>query len=486
MSYIYSTSDLRKWDAYTIKHTPIKAIDLMERAALICTKKMLGTYRFETVDIVCGLGNNGGDGLAIARLLANCGIKVTVHICKYTAEQSEAFAINLKRLPASVTLIHLSASKTGIFNADLIVDCIFGTGLNREISGWLAQTILAINNSKKTILSIDMPSGLFATDNTQNSLKTIIRANRTFSFQVPKMPFLFAEYENFVGKFSLLDIQLSTAFKGRPLATYLTKNQLNLNRKSTFAHKGKNGFLTVIAGSEQMLGAGLICAEAGLRSGAGYVGVISPKSIITPLATRLPEALFIGQKFEEIPSKTTAIAIGPGLGKSKESFQLLELALNAQFPMVIDADALNLLAEHPTLLKQLPKNSILTPHLGELNRLIGKCKRPEQLLEKQKELSKKHCIYIVQKGAYSKITTPNGELIINSSGNPYMATAGMGDALTGIIGGLLAQGYTPQEATKIGVFIHGLAGDMALKKNGTYGLITSDILKTIGQALNSI
>ncbi|NOQ70788.1 MAG: NAD(P)H-hydrate dehydratase [Crocinitomix sp.] len=486
MSLIYGPDQVKAWDAYTIEHSPISSLDLMERAAIACCKKLIGSYAFESISLVCGKGNNGGDGLAIARILSERNYKVTVFICDYTPNSSADFAANLERLPTTVERIHLNEGDVINFESDLLVDCIFGAGLDRPIENYIAAIVANMNQSGIPIVSIDLPSGLYLGSNTENDLVNVIKAASTFSFQIPKLPFFFAEYAPFVGHFSVLNIGLSTEFKGPSLATYIDRTEIQLKPISDFSFKGTKGYLTVIAGSGHMIGAALLCCQAAFKTGCGYVGLISNKAALVPLATSLPEAIWIGENPTQVPNKTTAIAIGPGLGKSDLAKQRFKLALQFDGPLVIDADALNLLAEDPELINQLPKGSILTPHLGELKRLIGNTNRPEQLLEKQRAFSIKHGIYIVQKGAYSKLTTPSGNLYINSSGNVGMATAGMGDALTGIIGSFLAQGYSPQEAAINGVYFHGLAGDHAALRKGQIGLLTSDVIQALPAVLNGL
>ena len=486
MSAIYGAEQVKAWDAYTIENTPISSLDLMERAAIACCKKIIGSFVFESVSIVCGKGNNAGEGLAIARILAERGYHVAVYACEYTNQASKDFASNLARLPEQVMCHSLSNAGDFIPEGDLLVDCIFGAGLDRPIKNWLADIVLKMNGSNIPIVSIDLPSGLYIGSNAENDLSTVIKADATLSFQIPKLPFFFEEYAFYCGHFSTLPIGLLGDFKAPEIATYIERTEAQLHPISAFAFKGTKGYLTVIAGSENMIGAALLCAHAAFKTGCGYVGLISHQNAIIPLATKLPEAIYIGDHPKKIPVKTKAVAIGPGLGKSENSKKLLELAFKFKGHIVVDADGLNLIAGHSDLLHQLPKGSILTPHLGELKRLIGPANRPEELLEKQKAFSKKHGVFIIQKGPYSKLTAPSGKLYINSTGNAGMATAGMGDALTGIIGSFLAQGYSPLEAAINGMYYHGLAGDNAATRKGEIGLLTSDIIAALPEVLNSL
>lgn len=342
-----------------------------------------------------------------------------------------------------------------------------------------------INDSKLPVVSIDLPSGLMGDDNSINSLDAVVKANHTLSFQRPKMSFFFDKYAPFVGRFSILDIGLLDNFVGDELAIYLDHSSIQLKLENNFIHKGNKGYLTLVAGSSTMLGAAILSSKSAFRAGCGYIGLISPKSVITPLMVHLPEAIWLGNQFDSLPEKTSAIAIGPGIGTNEVSYSHLKFTLISNLPVVIDADAINLLTIHPELIDLLPKNAILTPHYKELTRLIGTAESPEKLLKKQLEFSIEKGVYVIQKGAYSKLTTPTGEVFINSTGNPSMASAGMGDVLTGIIGSFLAQGYAPQEAAIYGMYLHGLAGDHAVLRLGNRGLLATDLIDELPKTLSS-
>lgn len=485
MSAIYSAPEMKQWDAFTIQHEPISSLNLMERAAEVCLKQIIGNHLSKSIVVVCGKGNNGGDGLAIARLLADCGKTVSVLICEHTAKGSDDFEQNLKRLPRSVKRHSLQEGTPLNLSADLVVDAIFGTGLTRPITGWMGEIVSEMNSSGIPIIAIDIPSGLFATDNRKNPLTHCIQAIETLTFQQPKMCFFYAEYLPFTGKVKTLDIGLSSEFNGKREATLIGKSECRLTPNSIFSHKGNKGYLTVIAGNPTMLGSAILASKAGFKTGCGYVGVIGPAALTIPLAIQLPEGIWLGETWQKVSTKTSGLAIGPGIGKTEKALHILNSALGSGIPLVIDADALNLIGEHPNLWNQLPKDAILTPHLAELNRLIGETSSPEERLQRQLEYSINYQIYIVQKGAFTKMTCPDGRVFINSSGNEAMATAGMGDALTGMIGSFLAQGYSAAESAINGIFYHGKAGDIAIEQQGKYGLLTSDLINTIPAALNS-
>jgi len=482
---IYDSESIKAWDEFTIRTEPISSIDLMEHAGTMCTKQIVATNLFNTVSIFCGVGNNGGDGLVIARLLHLRGIKVDVFIVEFSKSYSDDFKTNLERLPKEIKpIVLLEQAHELTIESELIIDAIFGSGLNKEITGWISSIIEQINSSSIHIVSVDLPSGLFSLDNRTNSLKNIIQSNQTLTFQTPKMAFLFGEYSTYVGKFRVIDIGLCDKFEEKPFAKFITKNDIELKDRTTFSHKGKNGYLTIIAGFENYFGAAVLSSRAGFRAGCGYVATHCDERASAILLQSIPECIYISD-LSPLPEKTSAIAIGPGLGITSHSKQVLEFALTSNKPIVLDADALNIIAADKKLLQNLPPDCILTPHAKELERLIGKFNSPEETLEKQIEFSVKHKIFILQKGAYSKLTTPEGEIFINSSGNAGMASAGMGDILTGIIGSFLAQGYSAKEAAMNGMFIHGYAADLVKQKHGERGMIASDVIDMLPLALNS-
>ncbi len=486
MKAIYATAMTKKWDEFTIENTPISSLELMERASMQASKKILGSFNFSHVNIFCGSGNNGGDGLAIARILSEREKNITVYLVA-TSSPTTDYLANLNRLPGSCEVIHLDENTINqvYIQGDLIVDALFGAGLNRPIVNWIQKVIHLINDSKVPVVSIDLPSGLSGDDNSTNSLEAVVKAQHTLSFQRPKMSFFFDKYAPFVGRFSILDIGLLENFSGDSLATYLDHSSINLKQESNFIHKGNKGYLTLVAGNENMLGAAILSSKSAFRTGCGYLGLICPKAAITPLIIHLPEAIWLGDQVTSISEKTTALAIGPGIGTNEISYSHLKFVLNSNLPIVIDADAINLLAMHPELIDFIPKNSILTPHYKELTRLIGTTESPEKLLKKQIDFSIEKGIYVIQKGAYSKLTTPKGQVFINSTGNSSMASAGMGDVLTGIIGSFLAQGYAPQDAAMYGMYLHGLAGDQAVLKLGNRGLLASDLIDELPKTLSS-
>ncbi|HTL80645.1 MAG TPA: NAD(P)H-hydrate dehydratase, partial [Bacteroidia bacterium] len=391
----------------------------------------------------------------------------------------------------NISLIHVGENR-------VIIDALTGSGMKGEASGNFAKVIDAINNFHVPVVSIDIPSGLHGDDNASNSYAHVVKAKYTLTFQQPKLSFLFSENSEYVGEFHVLNINLHPDFiAGEKTNYYFTvhnevKNLLSVRGK--FSHKGTYGHALVVAGSKGKMGAAVLSVRACLRAGAGLVSTCIPKCGTLIMQTAVPEAMVNESEGEEIisgriamgPDKFgtySAIGIGPGIGKDKATEQAMKLLLN-QFsgPLVIDADALNILAENKTWIAFLPKNTILTPHPGEFDRLTQKHSTGFARMKTQKEMALKNGIYIVLKGAYTSIACPDGSVHFNSSGNPGMATGGSGDVLTGIITGLLAQGYSAFDSCLIGVYLHGLAGDIAASVNTENGVIAGDISEQLGGA----
>ncbi len=495
---IFSGNSIKKLDAYTIEHEPISSFDLMERAAQALTEAICEGWEKETpITVFAGPGNNGGDALAVARMMAEREYNVEVYLfnpkgdlsadCKANKELLEIMdevsfhEISTQFVPPALTVDHL------------VIDGLFGSGLNKPLSGGFAAVVKFINASAATVVSIDIPSGLMTEDNTFNIKAHIIKADVTFSLQFPKLAFLFAENAEYVGQWHLLDIQLSEEGIEEIATSYeMLEGEkvktLILPRKK-FAHKGDFGHALLIAGSQGMAGASVLAAKACLRSGVGLLTVHAPFVNNNILQTAVPEAIVEVDRHEFYFTHATetdnymAIGIGPGLGKETETeTALLEQLTRCQAPLVVDADALNILANHRHALNHLPKGSILTPHPKELERLIGKCQDSYDRLQKACELARTARVHIILKGAYSAIITPAGKCFFNPTGNPGMATGGSGDVLTGVLLALLAQGYSDEHAALIGTYVHGLAGDFARKKQGMIGLTASDIIESLPMA----
>lgn len=495
---VFNVNQIRACDAATIKDEPISSLELMERAAQKLLKWISKRYKkTDTFCIFAGVGNNGGDALALARLLyTNKFLSVKVFFLDISSSMSKDCKDNYERLTqfSEIEIKHLNKTIPfpEIKKNNIIIDGIFGSGLSRPIEGYLAQIVQHINESAARIIAIDIPSGLFA-DKQNTAHSTIIRAHNTLSFQFPKKAFFFAENEQFTGKWHLLNLGLSRFFIQKEPSNYfyVEKKEIKkiLKKRTIFAHKGSFGHAFLIAGSYKKAGASVLASKACMRSGVGLLTVHIPKINYQILQTTLPEAMISIQNEDELSDlqKYSAVGIGSGIGKTAVAYNDLALLMkNFRKPMVIDADAINLIAENKILQKAIPPNSILTPHPKEFDRLTKKHHSAYERLETQKEWSEKQNVYIVLKGAFTSLSTPCGKVYFNSTGNSGMATAGSGDVLTGIILAFLAQGYLAQEAALLGVFLHGLAGDEAKKIKGKNALIASDIIKYLGKAFLSI
>jgi NAD(P)H-hydrate epimerase len=489
---IFTAEQIRLIDKCTIEQECITSIDLMERAAISLVQKFSVLFSVEKpVCLFAGSGNNGGDALAMARLLLNAGYHTTVVLIQ-ASDLSADCATNLSRLKTQYTdcLTILSTHFTPpVLSTDsIIVDGLFGTGLTRSLHGIHAEAVSWINAVERTVVAIDIPSGL-PSDFSHFESSVIVNATFTFSFQFPKLTFFLPENEQFVGEWFVLDIGLSvTAIEQTHtnyIALYLGFIRQQHKKRTKFQHKGSFGHLCLIAGSEEMAGAAVLSARAALRAGVGLVTVMSPTANRQILQVTVPEAIFNS----EWNSKTnyTAIAIGPGLGTTQSAVQFLKATLlNFKRPMVMDADALNIISEHSELLASIPSGSILTPHPKEFDRLVGKCETTTERIHKAIELSNNYQLVVVLKGAHTLIALPDGTVYFNTTGNPGMATAGSGDVLTGMLGALLAQGYSSASAACLGVYLHGKAGDLALRSQSVESLIASDIIENIGSAFNSL
>ena len=499
---ILTSSQLKELDKYTIAHEPIASIDLMERAAIALTNAIIRRWdkSFKMV-VFAGPGNNGGDALAVARMLSQRGYHVEVFLFNTKGKLSEECQTNLERLKmcGSVYFTEISTQfdPPELTESHVVIDGLFGSGLNKPLSGGFAAVVKYINASKAQVAAIDIPSGLMGEDNTYNIRQNIVHADVTLSIQLPKLSFLFPENEDVVGEWELLDIGLKQSYIDATATPFSILGEEVIRPivkpRKRFAHKGSFGHGLLIAGSYGMAGASILSAKACLRSGIGLLTVHTPIHNHDILQISVPEAIVqtdIHERYFAQPtdlSRYKAIAIGPGLGQEEDTaLAMMEQIQGSNLPIILDADAINILSTHRNWLSRLPKRCILTPHLGELERLIGKCMDTYERLTKVKELAAYLQSYIIVKGAWTTIVTPEGEYFFNPTGNPGMATGGSGDVLTGILLALVAQGYSREEACKLGVYIHGLAGDIAAEDMTETGMISSDIINALPNAWKKI
>jgi NAD(P)H-hydrate epimerase len=498
---IFSAAQVREIDAYTIKNEPIDSIDLMERAAIRLAGWYVRHYHTDRkLVIFAGPGNNGGDALAMARMMAERQYRVECYLLRF-GTLSEDCDINLQRLRKQnkVRLVEIGEEDAlpELFNRDVIVDGIFGSGLSRKVSGLPARVIKHINKHAGTVIAIDIPSGLFGEDNSGNDYDTVVRANFTITFQFPFLSFFFDLHEPHVGSWRVHDIKLHPRIIEETACDYRTVERTDIRsllpQRSKFAHKGTFGHALMISGSYGMMGAALLAGESCLRSGTGLVTLHVPKFGYTIVQTGFPEAIVsLDQSdilFSEPPDLLpySAVGIGPGLGCKPNSARGLKLLLErAEIPLVIDADGLNILAQHPDWLEFLPEGCILTPHPKEFDRLAGNSSNSFDRHLKQREFARRYKVIVVLKGAHTGIASPDGGYWFNTTGNPGMATGGSGDVLTGLITGLLAQGMGSVDAALAGVYLHGLAADLAVETIGEEALVAGDMILYLGEAFMEV
>ncbi|RFS14492.1 NAD(P)H-hydrate dehydratase [Emticicia sp. C21] len=487
-------SEIKEADEYTIAHEPIASIDLMERASRAFVSSFIQHFpvSYKKLLIICGLGDNGGDGLAIARMLYALGYELEVFAINYASKQSTNFQINLARLKNKIQpkwINHINEIPDFQPN-NLVIDAILGAGLSRPLEDLIKSVVEKLNDSKAEIVTVDIPTGLFA-DSLNNKDDTILKATHTISFQSPKLAFVLPQNADFVGDWTIVNIGLNEGFiqslKSQYVYTDGETAKALIKPRNKFANKGNFGHALMIAGSYGMIGAAVLSTKACLRSGVGKVTVYAPGCGYEILQTSVPEAMCLPNKstdvLEELPKLESyqAIGIGCGIGTKPETVGLVEQLLKKiEVPIVIDADALNIIASDKKLLKLIPKGVILTPHPKEFQRLIGKkWENDYEKLDILSQFATEYKCIVCLKGAFTAVALPDGTIHFNSTGNAGMAKGGSGDVLTGMILALLAQGYTSEEAAILGVYEHGLAGDRAAQLKGTTSMVASDIIESI-------
>lgn len=492
---ILSASQIREADAYTIREEKIESVELMERAAKAFAAWFQNKFGpGQRVQIFCGPGNNGGDGLAVARMLQEAGYSVRVFALGNLEKASQDFQINQRRLPKEVPLqpVQETGDLPALSADDLVIDALFGTGLSRGAEGIFAATIRHLNASGAQITAIDLPSGLF-TDSPTPEGSPVVKACYTVGFELPKLAYLLPQNGEYVGEWFLVPIGLSQNFiaEAETSTYYVTAEKVSglLKPRRRFTHKGTYGHALLIGGSYGKIGAITLSARACLRSGVGLLTVYCPEAGYGILQMAVPEAMALTddnhRHVTRLPPLDAyqAIGVGPGLGKEQETREVIaRLLQEAKVPLVIDADAINIIAENKDLLSSLPAGSIFTPHPKEFERLVGASADNYQRLEQLQDFCRRHQCYVVLKGTHSCTGTPEGELWFNCTGNAGMATGGTGDVLTGVLTALVAQPYSPKEACLLGVYLHGLAGDLASGKQGEVAMVASDVVDHLGQA----
>jgi ADP-dependent NAD(P)H-hydrate dehydratase / NAD(P)H-hydrate epimerase len=501
---IFEAAQIRLADEATLLKEKIPSIDLMERAAQTCVNELKKVFAStDKPAIICGNGNNGGDGLAIARLLYQEGIIPKVFTVEFANQSSVDYKINLKRLKEE-TQVEIqcidSIADFQLLENHWVIDALLGTGTSRPVDGLLKELIVYLNKSRVKVISIDLPSGMPADgirdfDAWKNA--EMVNAVLTFSFQFPKLAFFLPETGVKTGEWKILDIGLSQEFMDETDSVFdflEVKDLMHLiHKRAKFSNKGSYGHLLLIAGSEGKSGAALMSSKAAMRTGCGKLTLCSDQASLQALAVYLPEAMSVegGKKEVEIlPALNSfdAIAVGPGLGKGEGVQKVLKRLLQDWAgPLLVDADAINILAENPTWFNWLPKASVLTPHPLEFRRLTGNTSGTfYDLLVSAAKFSKKYSVFINLKSTYSCLITPSGRFLFNSSGISALAKAGTGDVLSGIIAGFLCMGYSATESICLGNYIHGRAAYLAVGKNSFHSLLAGEIEQFIGQATAEI
>lgn len=493
--YILSSQQIAKADKATVKINEITSIDLMEHAATICFNWLHSRLQGQQIKIhvLCGIGNNGGDGLVIARHLYQHGYNVDCYVVNYSDKRTDEFLHNyniLKELKHWPTIINSKLEFPEISVEDIVVDCIFGNGLSRNPKEFTKDLIQYVNNTGVFTLSIDLPSGLYG-EKSVTDFNSVIKAGHVLTFQTPKLALLLPENKDFVRSWETIDIGLDANYieSLNPTIQYITKTEAisYYKPREKWSHKSTYGHSLLIGGSFGKIGAISLAVKGALKAGSGLVSAYIPKCGYSILQTAIPECMVEVDQDDELTffnfkTKPTVIGIGPGMGTNEATAKGFERFLSENsIPLVIDADALNLLAENPSLLNKVPKNSILTPHPKELERLIGSWKNDFQKLEKAMDFSKKHAVILILKDAIT-VTIFDEKMYFNSTGNPALATGGSGDVLAGITTGLIAQGYEPLQASILGVYLHGKTAELAVEKICVESFTASTILDYLSDA----
>lgn len=487
---LLNAQQIHQWDAYTIEHEGITSLELMERAAAKCTDFIV-EYNLAAeatgIKIFCGKGNNGGDGLAITRQLIETGFQPVVYILEFGAKGTDDFQANLQRLhniAAEIYFIQTKDYLPDIQAGDLVIDALFGSGLNRPLIGLNAAVVNHINNAGATVVSIDVPSGMYVDKSCKDEI--VVKAAYTLTFQITKLCFLLAENAARFGKVYVLDIGLHPAFlqEAETVFELAEKKQVAgmIKHRNTFTHKGTYGHSLMIAGNRGKVGAALLSTKACLRSGAGLVTLNIPENSLNIVQTALPEAMCNLREEDFEWDKFTTIGIGPGLGTHTDAAVILEKTLsNFNKPMVIDADALNILSQNKEWFSNIPGGSVITPHPKEFERLFGTFSNEMERVEKAVALSAEHNLIILLKGHHT-LVAHRGKGWFNTTGNAGLAKGGSGDILTGIITAFLSQGYGGVQAAQCGAYLHGLAADLALQQQSMESMLAGDIIEKLGEA----
>ena len=502
---IFTNDGLRRIGDRTLEKENIMMLDLIERAASAVSYELISRWRTSKRFVFfAGPGDNGADALAVARMMYEQGYRPEVYLFNIkSAQLSDCCLANRDRLVEvagdDIDFIEVirNFNPPALDENDVVVDGLFGNGLRTPLRGGYTSLVQYINSSGAYVVSIDIPSGMFGEWNMGNDRRNIIHADLTLTYQSKRLAFYFAENAEFVGDCKVLDLELDRESLARtPTDFYLIEREdvhEVMHPRDPFINKYDNGTVLLIAGSYGMMGAAVLAARGALRVGAGLVTVHAPRCGFQVLQTAVPEALFEPDRNEimttsiDLHKTYSVVALGPGLSTYDETLEAVhQFIMNFKRPCLLDADALNCIARRQMLIRSIPPRSIITPHAIEFDRLFGEHHTDEERLKKALDVSKIYNITIVLKGHYTMTVRPDSKVYVNSTGNPGMATPGSGDVLTGIISGLIAQDYQPDWSVVLGVYLHGLAGDLAAQEHGTYGMVASDIVDHLGKAIMEV
>ncbi len=484
---ILSAKQQRDLDRFTIENEPISSVNLMNRAAGCCADEILGELNpGNSIVLLCGTGNNGGDGLVLFRYFKLAQIPVQCYLVPF-GQMSEDCRVQYELVKEDVLLWNEETNP--LWNEKtFVIDALLGIGSNREPQNELKSAIEWLNGTTCTVYSIDMPSGLPPDEIPTH--QTIVRATKTLTFHAPKLTFFLPETAEYAGDWKVLDIGLiSNPESEQSSYSWMRENDVKslIPIRKRFSHKGTYGHALLIAGSDGKMGACLLSSEAALRSGLGLLTVHTVSQGKFQLHQRIPETMahwdsneneLSGENLPDLQTYS-AIGIGPGLGQGKGTRIALEKVLDSKLPCVIDADALNVLSANPDLYEKLHENCILTPHPKEFERLAGSFETSVERLERAIDFSRKYGCTLVLKDAITTVINPKGEVCFNTTGNPGMAKGGSGDVLTGIILGCLAQRISPFDTARIAVFYHGSAGDKARDEKGERAMLPGDLIANL-------
>lgn len=498
---ILSAKQIKEADKHSIENEPISSLKLMERAAISMFQHLEENFHHnQSFHIFCGMGNNGGDGLVLARLLHNAGYSVHVSIISHSDDGSEDFQKNLERLKElPVSIIHISAADeiSELSEEAIIIDAILGSGLSRPLKGLIAEVVEQLQKLPNQKVAVDIPTGLFADDNAENDLDKVLSCDLCLSLQFPKLSMMHKETAPLCGEVLVVDIGLSKDFisKAQTSNFYITEEDIRqiFKPRKKFSHKGTYGHGLLVAGSRGSFGAAIMSATAAMRAGLGLLSVAVPNRGEQVLHGQLPEAMILPDedpdKITAKPDfkKATATAAGPGLGTDEATAKALKnLIQTAEHPMIFDADALNILSENKTWLSFLPEHSILTPHPGEFKRLLGEEELGDNYLEQLRNFSMKNGVVTILKDAITAVADTHGNLYFLDFGTPALASAGSGDVLTGILLGLLSQDYSPLHAAFLGVYLQGKAARLAAFSQSLESCLALDVVDQLGAAYQEL